>query len=393
MSLWFGIVSATAQTADPREQGRSRLGPFHISPAFTLEELGLDTNVFNDESEQSDFTFTAVPKVDIAVPFGRWAQIRSSTAADFIYFHQYESERSINPDVRLRGEVTVHRITLFVAPSYTNSRRRPSLEIDARARHQTRDLSGGADIRLSEKMALQLGIGTTEVSFDENAVFEDTVLRATLNRTGRTGWLSVRRDVTPLTTVVVRAQVNEERFPFSPERNADSLRLVPSVEFKPRALLNGGASVGIRHFQPKNGLLPDYTGVVAQANLSYTLQGSTRFRFTANRDLAYSYSSTQPYYAINAYGLAINRHIGGRFDVTAGGDWQTYTYRSLVGLEPQPIEPSVNRTRTWTLSTGYRFRETRRLGFGVTYRERDSNDTQFQPYSGLRIMWTMDSGL
>jgi hypothetical protein len=219
------------------------------------------------------------------------------------------------------------------------------------------------------------------------------VLRATLNRSGRAAWLTVGRDVTPLTTVMVRAQVSEERFPFSPERNADSLRLEPSVQFKPRALLSGGASVGVRRFKPRSGLLPDYTGLVAQANLSYSLQGSTRFRFTANRDLAYSYSGSQPYYVINAYGLSINRHIGGRFDVTGGGDRQTYTYRTLVGLDPQPIAPAVHHTTTWTLSTGYRFRESRRLGFGVTYRERDSNAFQFRPYSGLRIMWTLDSGL
>lgn len=387
--------SVYAQTTDARTEGRARLGPFRVTPALTLNELGLDTNVFNDESESSDFTFTVTPKLDVVVPFGRWASIRAAGLAELVYFHQFESERSVNPAASFRGALTLNRVTLFVSQAYSNSRRRPSLEIDARARHETIDVNAGTDLRLSERVTLQVGAGAAELTFDENATFEDQALQATLNRRTRTGWAALSRQLTPLTSVGVRVQVNTERFPFSPERNADTLSILPGVEFQPRALISGTAAVGVRGFRPQNAGsgLPEYTGLIAHANLVYTLKGATRFRFTADRDLAYSFSPTEPYYTIDGYGVEIERHVGGRFDLMGGADWQTYTYRSFVGLEPQPDEPQVNRTRTWTLGGGYRIREARRLALEGTYRERTSNSTQFQPYSGLRLMLTMEYAL
>lgn len=387
------VSAAAAQEPDPIAEASGRIGPFFVTPSFSVQELGIDTNVFNDASEKSDFTMTVVPRLDAAVPFGSRARLLTSTTAALVYYNQYSSERSINPDVRLRGEFGLNRVTVFVAPAYANSRMRPSLEIDTRARHQLANVSGGAQVMVSDRLSFEAGGSVSSVSFDEDAIYNDTSLRDTLNRRARVAWLTVSHEVTPLTSAVVRTEIKTERFPYSPARDADSLSVLPGVALKPFALISGGAAVGIRRFQPRSGLLPDYTGLVVHANLAYTLQGATRFRFTADRDLAYSYSGTQPYYVINGYGLAIERHLGGRFDVTGSGDWQTYTYRSFVGLDPEPGVEQVTRSRIWALSVGYRVARTRRVGFGVTYRERDSNGDSFVPFTGLRIIATLNSGL
>ena len=375
-------TSVSAQTTDARTEGRVRLGPVRLTPAFTVQELGLDTNVFNDESEQSDFTFTVLPKLDAAISFGRWAQL-SAMGGSRARLLSSVRERAIGQPSRVTPRCLdaepYHRVRGAVGPRTAGAGR--VLEIDARARHETREINTGADIKLSERVSLGLGAGNAELTFDENATFEDTSLQATLNRRTRSAWASLRRQVTPLTSVAVRVEANTGRFPFSPERNANTLSILPGVEFQPRALVSGTAAVGVRAFRPENAGtgLPEFTGMIAHANLVYTLKGATRFRFSADRDLAYSFSLTEPYYTIDGYGLEIERHLGGRFDVTAGGDWQTYTYRSFVGLEPLPDEPQVNRTRTWSLGAGYRIREARRLSLDGTYRERESNSPQFQP--------------
>jgi hypothetical protein len=397
-------VAAGQMPRDPREHARSHVGPFYVTPTLTLEELGVDTNVFNQPDPTADVTSTLVPHADVWVPFGRRALLTASSTVPLIYYQTFESERSVNPEVRLRGDVRTGRVSWFASAVYANSRRRPNLEIDARARHTDRSVDVGVETRLAGRLSLDLGASEAHLAFDEGAVFNDTSLRDTLNRRVRSGWSSIRYDVTPLTRVQVRGQFNEERFPYSPVRDAESLSIMPGVEFQPRALISGSASVGVRRFQPTSGRLPDFTGVVVNTNLSYAFRGATRLRLTALRDLAYSYSEAEPYYAITSYGLGVSRHVGGRVDVTAGGEWQTHRYRRVTTPAPldplpsatdpaSPVDPSVNTIQTWSAGLGYRLWRTQRLGFGATYRKRDSSLEPERTYSGLRLMVTVGAEL
>ena len=392
-----GLAAAQAP-ADPREQARSHVGPFYATPTVTLEELGLDTNVFNTSDPKADFTSTLVPHADVWVPLGQRGLITTSSTVSLIYYQAFTSERSINPAVSLRGDLRLNRLTLFGNGAYSRSRRRPNLEIDARAQHEQTGVEAGLTVKMTERLSLALSAIESHLAFDQDATYNSVSLQETLNQRMRSASSAVRYELTPLTRVFVRAQVGEDRFPFSPVRNADSASLVPGVEFQPRALISGSAAVGVRRFQPHDSSLPDNTGVVATANLAYSLRTATRFRFTATHDLAYSYSDTQPYYGLAAYGLAVTRHLGGRFSLTASGDWETHNYRRLTtAAVPQasaPLPAAVDRIRMWSASMGYRLARSRRLGFGASYRQRDSNSTEINGhYSGLRIMATVDSEL
>ena len=98
------------------------------------------------------------------------------------------------------------------------------------------------------------------------------------------------------------------------------------------------------------------------------------------------------------YGVAVTRHLGGRFDARAGGDWQEYRYRRLTLVPDASVTPAiappqtVNNVRIWSAGLGYRLWRTRRLGLGATYRERDASSQPELSYSGLRVMLTVDSG-
>jgi hypothetical protein len=392
-ALMLCATVAFAQSSDPRESARTHLGPVYITPSLAIDELGLDTNVFNNTTELSDFTFTVIPGGQFAVPFGSRGVVTATTSAEFIYYNHYSSERSVNPDIKVRGDVSLNRVTLFLSPSYVNSRRQPSLEIDERVRHTNTNITGGGLARISERLSVEASGGVSRVSYDEGSIFDSTSLQETLNRRTQSASLAFLHDVTPLTRASLRTTYSVERFDYTPARDATSISVVPGVEFKPLALVSGSAAIGVRRFRPENPLIQDFTGVIAHANLAYTLQGFTRFRFSADRDLAFSYSQSAPYYVTNGYGLGIDRHIGGKFDLTGGVDWLMHSYKVIEGLAPVADEPPVDRLTTWSLGVGYRLARARRVGFDVTYRERTSNTDFFIPYSGLRVMWSVDSGL
>ncbi len=69
------------------------------------------------------------------MPVARRALLKTTTGADFVYYAQYEAERSIDPQLTFRAEGYLSRVMLFGETAYLNTRQRPNYEIDIRSRH------------------------------------------------------------------------------------------------------------------------------------------------------------------------------------------------------------------------------------------------------------------
>jgi hypothetical protein len=329
--------------------------------------------------------------VDVWVPFARRALIKTTLTTDLVYYARFASERSIDPGVRVRGEVFLNRITLFAEPSRRRTRQRLNYEVDARAAREEEGIAAGASVRLSRAITMELGTHRGGLRFDGDETFNGTSLQETLNRTTDAASAALRVELTPLTAFVLRAERASDRFDLSPVRDADSVRIVPGLEFKPAALIAGTASVGFRRFTPRSASLAPFRGLVANAALDYTLGDSTRFAFTADRDVTYSYEPVQPYFVAGGYGLEVARRLVGRTDVAVGASWHRYSYRNLAGSAPAD-RAREDSLRTVSASVGYRVGRVRRLGFGLLHHRRHSNNATHRDYEGLRLMATAEYG-
>lgn len=395
----LAAVATSAQTtrelpetpSDVRRDAQVHLGPLYATPRFAVEEFGVDSNVFNNAEEKSDFTFTLAPSTYVWIPFGQRALLTTRMTTDIVYYQTYASERSFNPGATVRGTGFFGRLTPFVEASYLRSRQRPNFEIDVRSLREERSVAAGVDVRLFSKVSVELSARHRPIRFGAEASFNNINLRETLNRDNSIVSLVARYRATPLTTFVLRADATRDRFEFSPLRNADSIELVPGVEFKPLALVSGAAHVGFRRFSPDSPSLEPFTGLVADASLSYTLRGATKFTVSAARDLTYSYERVQPYYVASSLGLTVRRQIVGAFDATGTVQRDTYRYRNLLlaGALPTDID-RVDTTRAVAASIGYRLGQTMRAGIGMAYRERASSSSRFRDYAGLRFITTLD---
>ena len=417
IALAFALpVAASAQTIgaeridEVRREAMSHLGPIYVTPRIVLKELGVDSNVFNAAGDpQSDFTFTVGPKVDIWVPVARRALFQGTAGSDLVWYANYSSERSIDPQFAGRGEIYLRRITLFAENEYLNSRQRLNYEIDLRARHVESNSTAGLAVKLTPKFSVELAGRLDETRFDADARFDGVQLQRTLNQTTTGYSVAARQRLTPLTTVVVRYEAIDDEFTFAPERDSHSFRVMPGVEFKPRALVKGSAYVGYRRFTPSQAkVLPEFSGIVAQLGLSYTLMGSTTFGVSYSRDLTYSYEEARPFFVNSSVGLSVRRALGRRFDVLTSADRHVYAYRDLLGgnvlggnvpggdllavdVVAVALEPRVDTTWNYAGSVGYRIGKGR-VGFGVTYWQRDSNARTFRNYDNLRFGTTVTYG-
>ncbi|HEY6361912.1 MAG TPA: hypothetical protein VIX63_12445, partial [Vicinamibacterales bacterium] len=105
---------ARAQPAvDPRAEAQAHLGPIYLTPGLAVKAFGIDSNVFNTADARSDFTVTVAPRAKVWLPFARRALVTTMVATDSVCYATYASERSVDPDLRMRGELFLNRVTLF----------------------------------------------------------------------------------------------------------------------------------------------------------------------------------------------------------------------------------------------------------------------------------------
>ena len=103
--------------------------------------------------------------------------------------------------------------------------------------------------------------------------------------------------------------------------------MLPGFELRPQALISGEAFVGMRQFKTFDAALPDYTGVVSNVKVKYTVS-ATRIALGVSRDLTYSYEVQQPYYALTDTNLELTERITHVWDWSAAcrdRPWPTRT--------------------------------------------------------------------
>lgn len=397
----FCVVPAAAQVntlqADnPRENARLKVGPLYIDPAIALTEFGLDTNVFNTPLVQlRDFTFTVRPSADVWLPIARRGLIKVNAGSDLVWYQKYGSERSIDPMFAVRGEAYLRRFTVFADTAFSHARQRPSdsPEIDVRSRRLDRTLRTGLDMRITPKTSLEFHGRWSEVDWDADDSLLGGTLEETLNRTTRGFGTVARYRLSVLTTLELLGERFEERFPLSPARDGDNVRIMPGVTFAPRALINGYARVGIRHLNPVDeGALPEFKGLVSDFGLSYTVLGSTTIGVSHSRELRYSFELTQPYYVDTDAGIRVRRALGRAFDVDAVLARRTLAYEELIAEPQVPASKRVDTVWNYGGSVGYRLGRAGRVGFGLTYWRRSSTTRASREYDGLRIGTTASYG-
>lgn len=366
-----------------RSEARMQFGPLYLTPSFTLDRFGVDTNVFNTFEAERDFVVAGTPAVDAWIPFRRRALLTASVAARGEWFERFEGERSVNSDARARFDLAAGPLTFFAAGRRLDTRQRPSFDIDVRARRVETETNGGVRVALAPKLSLDLEVAEDRVRFDGDEFFEGTRLAETLNREERAARAAFRWQATPLSTFVLAGESREMRFDLSPERDSDNLVVTLGGEFEPRAAMAGSAEVGVRRFEALGAAVSDVTEVVASAELEFALPADVTATLEASRDIEYSFSPLYLYYVLNRYGVGIGRRIGnGPFDLSARVLRDENEYLGGPGRRDVIMQHFV--------TLGYRLNESVRIGLRVGDVRRTS--TAYRGFEGLQAGLVFEYG-
>ena len=203
--------------------------------------------------------------------------------------------------------------------------------------------------------------------------------------------------VTPLTTVVVRYERIDDEFRLSPLRDSHSFRVharrrVQAARARSRAAPTS-ATAGSPRRPPD--VLPEFSGLVAQLGLSYTLLGSTTF--------GVSYRAGPDLLVRRACGRSSST-LGGRLGPPGarppfrraglGRPSRVTTTADLLARPTVDLASPIARIdTTWNYagSIGYRIGNGR-VGFGVSLLGARIDQRSFRDYDNLRFGTTVTYG-
>ena len=386
--LWAVPSAAQDPAEDPISTMPIRFGPFGLSPSLTVADIGVDDNVFNsEENPQRDFTATIVPRM-VARLRARRLLLTYRSSSDFVYYRDFTSERSINSSGDLRLDLSLGRLQPFATGALQDTRARLNAEVDVRAHRTAQSASAGTRLLAGPRTALSVAVRHMETEFDRGVFFEGSELARTLNSRLQAFDGGIHLLLTPLTTLELGGSVQQDRFPDDPTRDADTIRVAPTLQFSPDALLKGSVAVGYRRFRPLSDALPDYSGLYVATTLSYTLLGRTKFDWQVSRDVQYSFEETAPYYLQTGARLTATQQVIGRLDVQATGGRHRLEYRVTGAEDPG----RVDYADVVGGGVGFRIRENVRFAVNGEYARRTSERAARQ-YERRRIFASLDYGI
>ena len=377
-----------APPADPLESMAFRMGPLGISPALSITDVGVDSNIFNESgTPREDFTATITPQLTARLRAGR-VLLSGFNATGFVYYLDFADERSVNYVVNGRADFDFGRLQPFVAIDVQDTHERLNQEIDVRAGRLGRTASAGLKVLAGPRTAFVASGRWHDFEFDSGETFEGVSLSNSLNRQVDTYEAAIEHALTPLTTLSVTAAWQEDRFDQSPDRDARSFSILPGFTFDPIALVQGSLAVGYKRFEPESADLPPFSGVVVRTAITYTLLERTRFEFRGTRDVQYSFETVEPYYLGSGARLQVTYRLTGPFDLQAAAGRDRLSYRSM----DSSLAERVDRVDLFSAGVGYRLTENARLGLNWEYTRRLS-DRADRRYDRRRLVASMLYGL
>lgn len=382
----LGPVPSAGQ--DPEERPTVKIGPLELRPRLLFSNIGIDTNVFNEATDpKSDFTATVTPDLGVSMHPGRLT-VASTTGSEFVYFKKYTGERSVNRNFSGRADFDLTYLRPFASISAARTSARPNSEIDVRARRSSRAYSAGTSVKIASRTSLVFTARRSSEKYADGLEFRGVDLATVLDSetTGYETALSI--ELTPLTTFSVGVSKEDHRFPRSPIRDSDSLRVAPTLTISPLGLLTGTVSVGYRRFDGLDPSLPDYTGVIANGTLGILIAERYRLATAFTRDVRYSYEQANPYYVVTGGRATLTAQTYGPLDIRLLGGREALRYRALAGVDPAGSDRQI----IYGGGIGYRLTGRVRLAVEAEASRRKSDRDQTREYKNHRIVGLLNWG-
>jgi hypothetical protein len=373
-----GPLTATLTDTEPTS-AIFDLGRVKLAPGLTIDELGYDSNVFDEAVDpKDDYVVRARPDIAVFSQL-RWLTVSAYAGSSLAYFKTYDAENSAGYEFRGRVDFTVARLYPFVGAGLTKHRTRPNGEIDTRADEELEEVSGGLAFELGAHSVLYAAAAQYSTDY-ENSVEDGVDLGAALSRVTSSYSGGVRTDVTPVTSLTISGGVAHDRFDESPDRDTTTNFVSASLNIGAEAALAGVVTVGYNYTEPVDPTVTPFRGMVGSVVLGYSFLEVMRLTGDVTRSLEYSFDAEDAYYLSTTAGLTFTYRLFGEVDAQVAGTKSWFDYEHAMDVPPR-----TDTLEAVNVSLGYNLRNRTRISLNYEEARRRSPAFLDRNYDRTRI--------
>jgi hypothetical protein len=346
------------------------LGPFKASAAFTLSNVGYDSNIFYytaSDHPVHDYTVTAGIAFNIYLPIKKKVILSIYELPQYVYYKETARERTWNNYFNGELHFVLNRVVLTLGKGYTTAREKWNTEIDIRPRQIEDSYLGSLLWQPSKRTSFGLSYRRAKFNY-ESADFQGFDIAARLNRVedyfGLTGFYQAAYR----TRLFLDAEYGHFDFadPLS-LKDSESYAAHGGFEFSPLGKISGRVKVGFKYLNPLSVSRQDYKGLVGDSQVSARLMTPWKVRAYYRRDIQFSIWYDATYFLENVYGAGTSLYLFRNIRL----DYDYYR-----GRNSYPESISIKRRDDYLIhSVGLYFRIKNNIAFGAiaSHWERESN--------------------
>jgi len=337
------------------ESARWRLGEMRVNAAFTLANVGYDSDIYYGflAERVPDAKASAAVPVQVLLPLSKKAVLDVSESPEYVFYLETERDRSWNNRLYGRLHLALDRVYLQAGGGLSNVKTRLSPELDLNIRLKTTALNGLALWQASRMTSLALLYGGVQYDYGD-AEFEGVSLADRLNRNEEFVDLISYVQPSPRLRLSLDGQYGtyEFRRVALGLRDAESFAFFAGVEFIPGERdfqllrgFRGTASLGYMRLDMRDPLLRDGSGIVGSASVTARLSRRMTGELLFSRGFQFSIFSGSSFFLETLAGATVTRHLTKRASLS---------YRFLYGQTSYPDldgEPGTTAGRAYQYLT------------------------------------------
>jgi len=320
---------ALAQRNDLEPPGLAsyrRWGFLRARPGFQFADVGYDNNIFASNTDQvGDLTATLAPKLDGLILFGDRAFLTFRERFDYVVYATYPDQNYYNQRFNSRVTVPFDRWGVYADLVWNDIHERPVDFEDVRRLRKERRVGVGAIFELGWRTRVELSRAAVSLDYvdPDNAPAQS----AELSRTEQRWVLAASYRLKGRTSLTLDLETRNLDFELDdPDRDSDGRSVYGGFVFGRGGKLAGTARLGWATINGVDPQTTDFSGAVADAELVYRLDSTTRLSLEGERRPGYSIYEDQIYFINTNYRLGAVRFVNRFLGIEAGLSLGTLTF-------------------------------------------------------------------
>ncbi len=349
-------------------------GSFYFSSAFTVSNVGYNSNIYAYENaEMADTTADVGLELMASAILKDMMIVQIKETPVYSYYVDTQDQRVMNHHLQLNVLYSIGRIGLLYQFDRPRLSSRPNSEFGARLQHLQRNHLFSLDIGRRDRFFLNMYTQLKNVEYQAERYLGDFSVDELFGRKETWYGFSLNRVSAAHTRVSMNVEYFDVNFTGLPERNKRGGQASATISLEGAQGLSGSLQMGYRFVWPESKEFKEYSRAFGVGNLEFRIARRFRMRVQYLLDTRYSFFSADLVYDESSVAVGLEFNFAPQVSVGYLARLGRRDYRSLSGIEVDRSDKYHFSTITLTVAAFVHLE----LGLSYNIVRSDSNVERF----------------